>query len=98
MLCTICKKPMHPTRDTAVVWRTLDSLKSGKPKQWAKLPIHNNCAKLIEREIMSSKIRIAAGQDGFEYSVDKPTTENLSIGLRAKEVSDGVWEYEDVKI
>jgi hypothetical protein len=70
MLCTICRKKLGG--DYIHVWRTLDTMKSGKPVQWAKIPVHKDCKEQTEHEIMKSKIGNAAGLDCFMYSMDEP--------------------------
>lgn len=71
MLCTICKKKLK-TSDTATVWRTLNTVLSGMPRQWAQLPIHDDCKQAAESELIKCKIQVSAGHDNYAYLMNKP--------------------------
>lgn len=71
MLRTLCKERLKGNYDH--VWRTLETVKSGRPIQWAKMPVHHECKERVEMEVMKSRIGIAAGLDCYNYALEKPS-------------------------
>lgn len=73
MLCTVCKERLNSVNYNHI-WRTLNTVKSGKSIQWARLPIHDSdeCRELGAMEVAKARIGIAAGLNCYNFSFTDP--------------------------
>lgn len=77
MLCSLCKKKL-PAANHKHVFISV-GIQDAKIKQWAKVPIHQECIEKAEFESVACIIRKAAGIIGPEYSIDKPTNDVRTV-------------------
>jgi hypothetical protein len=109
MLCTICKKPLNPSKDDAHVYRTVNKLGQGNAViQWAKLPIHNACVgEPVENEIVKNRILKAANHPYFMFQEYKkgskapsqqPIIQPNMDGEYEVFISDGKYRYDKIDV